>query len=68
MTKSKKHSPKQSEQGSLVEQAASSDKMQELVNGLVELAEERYQQSLAEGSILDTDRLISSSEDLPKLK
>ena len=41
MTKSKKHSPMQSENGSLVEQAAAANKMQELVNGLVALAEKK---------------------------
>ena len=46
MTTSKKHSPMQSENGSLVEQAAAANKMQELVNGLVQLAEKNREQRL----------------------
>ena len=42
--------------------------MATLTDDLVKLAEQKQAQSLAEGSILDTDTLINSPQDLPKLR
>ena len=68
MTKSKKLLSMQSETNISREQAATAKKMQQLVKGLAEQAEKNYQKSIVEGSILDTDKLICSPDDLPKLK
>ena len=44
MSKSKKHSPKQSEVGSIVEQVPQ-DKMDKLIDGLIELAQKKEARS-----------------------
>lgn len=67
MTGTKKHSPMQSETGSIVEQAAEAGKMEELIRGLVELAEKKQALSIAEGSTVDPVDLVRSPADLPTL-
>ena len=72
MSKTKKGVPVRKDDDSLVEQVPD-DKMAALIEGLanlkpVNLAEQKQAQSLAEGSILDTDSLVKSPEDLPKFK
>lgn len=67
MTGTKKHSPIQSETGSIVEQAAEAGKMEELIRGLVELAEKKQALSIAEGSTVDPVGLVRSPADLPTL-
>lgn len=72
MDKTKKGIPVRKDEDSLVEQVPD-DKMAALIEGLanlkpVNLAEQKQAQSLAENSILDTDNLVKSPEDLPKSK
>ena len=72
MDKTKKGIPVRKDEDSLVEQVPD-DKMAALIEGLanlkpVNLAEQKQAQSLAESSILDTDNLVKSPEDLPRSK
>ena len=67
MCKTKKGGPIHKDDDSLVEQVPD-NKMATLTDDLVKLAEQKQAQSLAEGSILDTDTLINSPQDLPKLR
>ena len=67
MSNIKKGVPVRKDDDSLVEQVPD-EAMDDLIAGLVKLAEQKQAQSLAEGSILDTDSLVKSPEDLPKLK